>query len=321
VDGRPNRARSLLALAIVVAAMAYLCLHPFRLRSPVPDLSLAALSWRHLAPGDLLSNIAFFVPFGAVLAWGLSPYLALLPRLLLVVLAALGLSLGFEVLQQLVPGRISSGIDVVLNVVGAVLGAPLARWLRWPRWSPSPAARQALWLAGAWLVLRLFPFRPSLRWRDWLGSLHDLLAADLPAWPAVAMFTAAYVALFVAVADAGRSRVRIALACAALAAAVLAGRLVIPALAGEPAELAGILLAAGLCACRGRLPPRLAGPALAVVVVGGLLVGVLLAGDWRPIGTALALEHRSDFVRGLAAAAFGGLAVWQSWARCRRPAP
>lgn len=313
MDGRPTRARSLLALAIVVAAMAYLCLHPFRLRSPVPELSLGALAWRHLAPGDLLSNLAFFIPFGAVLAWVLPPSLRAPARLLLVACAALGLSLAFEVLQQLVPGRVSSGIDVLLNGAGAVLGAPLARWLRWPGWTPSPAARLALALVSAWLALRLFPFRPSLRWRDWWASAQEFLATDHVAWADVLLFSAAYTVLFGAVQAIGWRRLRTLLACVALVMAVLAGRLLIPALAGEAAEWCGVLVAAGLVAAGIRAQWVGALVLLAVAVDLAPVWALLATGDWQPFSTLLAVEHRSDLVRACASAGFWALALVACW--------
>lgn len=83
---------------------------------------------------DGLGNIAVFVPLGAVLAWALikTP----IPGLLATFGGGL-LSFGFEFTQIWIPGRVVATDDVILNTLGAALGALLlvsavrmGRWLR-----------------------------------------------------------------------------------------------------------------------------------------------------------------------------------------------
>ena len=70
---------------------------------------------------DAVKNVAFFVPFGFLLA------LALRGRWWAAVPAA-GLSVAVETLQYVVPGRDASPADLVFNTLGALLGVALARW-------------------------------------------------------------------------------------------------------------------------------------------------------------------------------------------------
>jgi hypothetical protein len=77
-----------------------------------------------------------------------------------------------ESLQQHLPGRIASNLDLFLNVLGTVAGALLAlhhqRWLRagralqrwrWRWFTAQPAARVGLWLLLLW-VLTQFTLQP-----------------------------------------------------------------------------------------------------------------------------------------------------------------
>jgi VanZ family protein len=81
---------------------------------------------------DIMANVLLFVPFGLALAvlgkrWGVPPEKAI-PSIL-----ALGaaLSLGIEVLQCWLPGRVPSLIDVAANGIGCALGAALHFAAHW----------------------------------------------------------------------------------------------------------------------------------------------------------------------------------------------
>jgi VanZ family protein len=130
----------------------------------LPDLPTGEVSY-----GDVVSNIAAYVPLGALLAlyvWFKSG--RLLAGMLASVALCSGLSFCVEVLQQFEVTRISSISDLVCNAAGAVLGsccAPLIfmtirqarrRWAR--ELHISPLASLARLYAGALLVVALIPW-------------------------------------------------------------------------------------------------------------------------------------------------------------------
>lgn len=82
--------------------------------------------------GDVIVNVAMFVPLGWLLARGLGGRAAsALARVLIVTGFCGGLSLAMETLQFFLTTRYSSLIDVLANTLGAVAGAVIAcRWRR-----------------------------------------------------------------------------------------------------------------------------------------------------------------------------------------------
>ena len=120
-------------LAIAYAAlMAYACLYPLTgwRDSGLPLFDYLWAPWpRYFILEDFLFNILGYLPFGflaaAALPAGRSPWRGV-ARITL--LAAL-LSLGLETLQNLLPSRIASNLDVGANTLGGLLGAMLG--IRW----------------------------------------------------------------------------------------------------------------------------------------------------------------------------------------------
>jgi VanZ family protein len=95
---------------------------------------------------DVYSNVAFFMPWGFLLAiWREKRGSSWWWTLVLALLTGACFSASVELLQLFAPRRVTSLIDLVTNtfgsVVGALLGWPLARWL-WP--VASVRARQLL---------------------------------------------------------------------------------------------------------------------------------------------------------------------------------
>jgi VanZ family protein len=85
---------------------------------------------------DVYSNIAFFMPWGFLLAiWRFGRGSAWWATLVLAMLSAACLSGSVEFVQLFAPKRSTSIVDLVTNTFGAVVGAaigwPVARWI-WP---------------------------------------------------------------------------------------------------------------------------------------------------------------------------------------------
>jgi glycopeptide antibiotics resistance protein len=113
---------------------------PFREKWPAIVCLAAGCSWRREARSivvfDLLGNLLVFVPYGAALAvatlrgknrtpagragrrWWFSIFAA-----------GFCLSLGIELAQLAVPGRVTDIDDLILNVTGTLLGAAGIRFL------------------------------------------------------------------------------------------------------------------------------------------------------------------------------------------------
>jgi glycopeptide antibiotics resistance protein len=86
---------------------------------------------------DIAGNIAVFAPLGAAVTLALSPSRSPAMRMFLGTLAGLLVSVSIELLQGLGSSRVSSLGDVVLNGIGAAMGALIATWLLRLRRGPS----------------------------------------------------------------------------------------------------------------------------------------------------------------------------------------
>jgi hypothetical protein len=106
------------------------------------DPVLGAWGWSSIAWRPVVDNVALFVPVGALATaafWRRST--------LLVWLGCVGLSVGVESFQYLVPtGRVANAADVLANATGALLGIAFAIVLRvrvaGPRRIAAPVARE-----------------------------------------------------------------------------------------------------------------------------------------------------------------------------------
>ncbi len=155
---------------------------------------------------DMLGNLALFTPFGFTCWRYLEGRRWRVARLLA---AALSLSVAVELVQLALPARRTSGTDVVMDALGALLGAGIGRgwelrgreatraWLGALGRGEPAYALVALW-AGCLAVWALLPgpnpagslwsqtqtFSSSFRrfpgWGPWLtGSVHTLLLGGL----------------------------------------------------------------------------------------------------------------------------------------------
>lgn len=158
-------------LALVYAALiVYASLYPFenwRALGIAPWTFLTTPLPRYWTGFDVVANLLGYAPLGFLIALSA---LRARPRLRSVLAATLAgglLSLAMESLQNYLPGRVASNLDLALNVAGAWLGAltafglekagAIARWGRFrERWFVADA-RGALVLLALWPAALLFP--------------------------------------------------------------------------------------------------------------------------------------------------------------------
>jgi VanZ family protein len=187
---RPFRLSIYLALAYLLL-VAYASLWPLAgWRLPEREwLQFVTAPWpRYWTVADLVINALAYAPLGFLIALSLPRRW---PRWAAVTLAALlGLltSLAMEVLQQAVPGRIASNLDLMSNGAGALAGAlagsaALARpatlaaltGLR-DRWlEPGHRADAALMLLALWCFGQSNPALPWMATRVFEGALQPTL--------------------------------------------------------------------------------------------------------------------------------------------------
>ncbi len=157
-------------LALAYASLiVYASLHPFSgwRDSGVSPWAFLEIAWpRYWTVFDLAVNLCAYLPLGFLLTLSLQrigPRLAALSALLLGAL----LSLGLESLQNWLPSRVPSNLDLATNTLGTIVGVLLAVWhghrffrrvasLR--RWlAPGIHVEPGLVLVALWLLTQLSP--------------------------------------------------------------------------------------------------------------------------------------------------------------------
>lgn len=142
---------------------------------------------RYYTVFDLAINIAAYLPFGFLCAAALCRALLPLPAWLLTVLLGAALSMGMELLQNYLPNRVPSNLDLACNTAGTLLGGWLGarrgldlldqgRLAHWRRQTVmhGQGADFGVLLVAAWLITQLSP--ESLLFGS--GNLRRML--DLP---------------------------------------------------------------------------------------------------------------------------------------------
>lgn len=191
----PRPASSLprnLALAYAVLVI-YACLHPFAgwKASGLPLFDFLVAPWpKYFQPIDLVLNMLGYLPLGFVTVAALPRGW---PRWRWVVVAALlgaGLSFSLETVQNLLPSRVSSNVDLGANAAGALAGALLGARCAHPlfdhrgglhRWRAERivgghTGDAGLILLGLWLLAQLTP--DGLLFGS--GDLRGLLGLPAP---------------------------------------------------------------------------------------------------------------------------------------------
>ena len=169
------RMRLMPALALAYALLiAYASLYPLTgwRDSGVPLLAFVGAGWpRYFTVFDLFVNVLGYIPLGLLVYAALQARQKAMPVSVSCLVACgfgLLLSLGLETLQNFLPSRIPSNLDVICNAIGALLGTGLARWLQ-PRLLDAgylghtrrrlfmPQADIGLVLLALWLLTQLEP--------------------------------------------------------------------------------------------------------------------------------------------------------------------
>lgn len=149
----------------------YGSLHPFTgwRDTGIPPLAFLSAEWpRYWTAFDLSANIAVYLPCGLFLTLALSRLPGRYTAPILATLLAALLSLGLETLQNWLPSRVPSHLDLACNAFGGLLGALYAHHVG-PRIfarllalehrliAPVPHAELGLTLLGLWLLVPLSP--------------------------------------------------------------------------------------------------------------------------------------------------------------------
>ncbi|HEX4857485.1 MAG TPA: VanZ family protein [Usitatibacteraceae bacterium] len=287
-------------LAAYVLAIVYASLNPFS-GWRLPEAFLLFTWPKYWSLFDIVLNVLAYIPLGTMLATVMLrvPQLAAATHRITVRALLLGgaLSLAMELLQSLLPQRVSSPVDLATNVAGAFIGAAAmvsqsgraarTAFLAW-RERSFAAHGAGAWgavLLGAWLVTQSNPLIPFFEAHQFVNPFELAVARD--AYDAVVLFpqmlgvalNAAGFALFVSlVLHPRRNPVSTALAVLALGFAikVAAAALMLraPALAEwiAPAPVIGLATGLALFALLSRLTLRWrAFFATLLIFAGGLL--------------------------------------------------
>jgi VanZ family protein len=186
------------ALAAYLLFIGYGSLYPFgEWRAPEQTwwTFLFAAPPRFVTRTDLSTNLLVYLPLGALIAALLAPRMRIRRALLWAFAAGALVSLVMESLQQFIPDRVASNLDMLTNAVGALLGALLFRVVqqhRWPgrtlfgwreRWfTPGRSTDLGLALLALWVLSQFSLELPSLL----AGDLHT---GFTPYWEALTDFS------------------------------------------------------------------------------------------------------------------------------------
>jgi VanZ family protein len=162
-------------LVVYALSIVYVSLTPFIGWSDTETVLSFLPPWpRYITFFDVLINVLAYIPLG------LFAYIFLQPRIgpkfaaIVSVLAGFILSLSMETLQQFLPTRISSMLDLLANTGGAIIGVALSAWFAWtPHLESVNNLRDRIFIQGRlanlgqlllalWFITQLNPSIPFL---------------------------------------------------------------------------------------------------------------------------------------------------------------
>jgi VanZ family protein len=281
---RAHRATVWLAW-IVALLVTHGSLYPWRFEVP-PSLAVA---WQHMVHqpsmwtsfGDVVGNVALFVPVGA-LGWAMVHRWIGWRRTLIVLVLGATFAFVLQVAQLYVPQRDAALSDVVWNALGLLAGMALVAGgsrIHAP-WLGRESLRAPLTMVLLWLTLQWWPMVPRLDWQQIKNALKPLLLT--PRWSIASAIEAALGLVVVGLMVRGlRSRGLLVLGLVAVAALgkllMVHQALTLSRVVGWSVGLLGVWLL-------WRLPPRAAALSVALGAWGWFTIDEL-----RPFELASAL--------------------------------
>jgi VanZ family protein len=275
-------------LFLTIALIAYGSFYPFnwdwaRLATANGGHYPTSLPWGRTIRSDIVANLLFYIPLGALLIALSSPRRAALVNLVSAVGLGTALSVCVEYLQHATPPRTPSLTDVLLNSASTGIGAIGYWWLRRAVGMPQLRARgfdpALLALLGLWAAFHMAPFLPSVRLRQIYNALQPVLEFDLTLGG-----SARYFASYLIVSAALRALVKrenFWLTYTTIALLSMASRLLVVGQMLSPDEILGFLLALPLVVALRDTPHRRAAMPLLLVVVIAWFVYALAPFDFQ----------------------------------------
>jgi VanZ family protein len=187
---------------LYAALIVYASLYPFTGWHPpgVSPLAFLTLPWPHWWTWfDLVTNLLGYIPFGALVFGALvRSDVPVRPSMLLACAAGTLLSLAMEFLQNFLPQRVSSNVDLGVNALGTLIGVLLAwrahvrgvveRWqVARDRWFIARSAG-GLALLLLWPVGLLFPLPVPLGQGQVLVRVQELIVQWVDGTPIAPWF-------------------------------------------------------------------------------------------------------------------------------------
>jgi VanZ family protein len=162
-------------LAFTVLFMVYASLYPFdfdpgRIGRFTPEQWGRIFGWRKPIRSDLIANLIFYLPFGALVTSLAPRRLGPLRRFLFALLCGASLSVLIECAQALTLNRDPSLVDVIVNAASTAIASLLALGARGLGLKPTlPELRTsrpdfiAVLIIGIWFAMHAAPFMPAQR--------------------------------------------------------------------------------------------------------------------------------------------------------------
>jgi len=155
-------------LAVLALLIVYGSTYPFDFAKAEPDALRRLFSdWRPTSTrGDMLGNMALFVPWGLAGILSSASHVGTQRAVLVTAVSGLVLALGSQIAQVWLPSRNAALADVLWNMLGIVVGLVVGWRVRKRLAAGNPSARAAsvvtVCLLGAWLLAYWLPLVPSL---------------------------------------------------------------------------------------------------------------------------------------------------------------
>ncbi len=184
------------ALAVYALLILYASWYPFSGWQNIgvgPFAYLSAPLPRYWTVFDVVTNILAYIPFGLLFVFALTPWIRSAAVLLVLALIVSTLWSGtMEAVQTFLPTRVSSNLDLLTNIGGAMIGAVIGLGTRrfflgqrhfqqlWARWFSREASR-GLIVVLTWPLAQIYP-------QGYLfghGQLVPILSEWLSAWSGI----------------------------------------------------------------------------------------------------------------------------------------